>query len=553
MTDLKSNSTFDPVSAFARNVMHLRYSHTLPDGRKETWEEIARRVTVNVLSVVADKVDPATTAQIFEIIRDKKFIPGGRYLYAAGRSLHQTQNCLLLRAEDSREGWSTLLEKASMALMTGAGIGIDYSSLREKGAPIRRTGGTASGPLAIMQMVNEIGRYIRHGGSRRSAIWAGLRWNHPDIFDFIHLKDWPAEIRAMKEKDFSAFAPMDGTNISVILDKDFFSRFDAGDARAHDVYWTAVGRMLKTGEPGFSINYTNKNESLRNACTEVVSEDDSDICNLGSINLSKITSLEEMARVTELGTVFLLAGTLYSDLPYPKVAEVRTKNRRLGLGLMGIHEWLIQRGLPYAPCDALAEYLAVYKTVSSLHATTTATNWGISVPVATRAVAPNGTIGIIAETTTSAEPMFCAAYKRRYLDAEEWKFEYVVDPVAARLVAEGVDASTIEDAYSLSTDVERRIAFQAWLQSFVDQSISSTINLPAWGSPTNNESAVKAFGETLYRYLPSLRGITVYPDGARGGQPLTPVPLSEALSNVGKVFIEGADICDISGGGSCGV
>src|SRR5690606_22275117 len=138
---------------------------------------------------------------IYRYITERKFMPGGRYLYASGRSLHQTQNCLLLKAEDSREGWAELLSKSAMALQTGAGIGVDYSEIRPAGAPIRRTGGVASGAVPLMNMVNEIGRGVMQGGSRRSAIWAGLRWDHGDIQEFITCKDWSQELRALKEKD----------------------------------------------------------------------------------------------------------------------------------------------------------------------------------------------------------------------------------------------------------------------------------------------------------------------------------------------------------------
>jgi ribonucleoside-diphosphate reductase alpha chain len=131
-------------------------------------------------------------------------------------------------------------------------------------------------------------------------------------------------------------------------------------------------------------------------------------------------------------------------------------------------------------------------------------------------------------------------------------FQYVLDPTAKRLVDDGVAADTIEDAYTLATNVERRIAFQAWVQRFVDHGISSTVNLPAWGTAYNNEDRIREFGTMLIDHLPTLRGMTVYPDGARGGQPLVPVDYTFAASQVGAVFVEQADVCDITKGGSCG-
>lgn len=850
---------------------------------EKTWEEVAHRVTKSVLRAAGITMRDSRAQEIFRLINEKIFMPGGRYLYASGRPFHQVQNCLLLRAEDSREGWSDLLSKASMALMTGAGIGVDYSTIRSKGSLIRKTGGVATGPIALMQMINEVGRGVMQGGSRRSAIWAGLNWRHRDVLEFLRLKDWPSEVRKLKESNFNFPATMDGTNISVQLDDEFFRAYHDEKHTLHDhahvVYWETLRRMLKTAEPGFSIDTgRNAKETLRNApvsadtyvltdggyvqvrdiidkpttlwtgvrwaegvtfkrtqknaeivevsltggrsikcepkhefiverytgvgvgrrlasldrvkaceleegdichtsypeyadlpfnsqaytlgfvygdgsfhtkypraelslctedkkaclarmdmsmitsvtsddtrgytriyfqnsdwfegcskeqvherfftltpggiasflaglfdadgnygkegqrirlgakhrgflrdvsrmletlgiksninvgsesgysgnptwtlvvlsedvpkfgrvipsqrlrvdaegyeayrparikvegverlltredvfccdvgyaehsfmaegviisnCTEVCSADDSDICNLGSINLARVGSIEEMRQVVALGTLFLLAGTLYSDVPYAKVDQVRTKNRRLGLGLMGLHEWLLLHGKQYGPDAELAKYLEVY-TESNQYAREYADEWGISCPIKTRAIAPTGTIGILAQTTTGIEPIFCSAYKRRYLKHTTWNYQYVIDPTAKRLVEElGVSPEAIEDAYSIST--ERRVSFQAWVQGFVDHAISSTINLPAWGTETNNENTVRPFGEMLLTYLPSLRGVTCYPDGARGGQPLTPIKYTTAQKHQGEVFVEATDICDITKGGSCG-
>lgn len=539
---------------FAEAIRLQKYAHTKPDGTKESWEEIAFRVSKNVMRAV--DAPRSLVNEIAALIAERKFIPGGRYLYACGRPFHQVQNCLLLRAEDSREGWADLLHKASMALMTGAGIGIDYSAIRPEGAIIRKTGGFATGPLALMQMVNEAGRGIMQGGSRRSAIWAGLNWTHADIHKFITMKNWSPEVRTLKDKDFNFPATMDGTNVSVQLDDEFFKAYNNSKhklhAHAQSVYWAVVRQMLKTAEPGFSVDTgVDSGETLRNACTEVTSRDDSDICNLASINMARIESLEEMERVTNLATAFLLAGTVYSDVPYTKVEAIRTKNRRLGLGLMGLHEWMLLRELKYGPSEELGKYMEIYAK-STEFAGAHAEAWNLSKPVKTRAVAPTGTIGILGETTTGLEPLFCVAYKRRYAKGSTWHYQYVIDPTAKRLIESGINPDSIEDAYVLAEDVERRMEFQAWLQQYVDHSISSTINLPSWGSPLNNDGRVQDFGKMLMKYLPKMRGITVYPDAARGGQPLTPVKYNTAIKHIGEVFVESMDICDLTKGGSCG-
>lgn len=158
-------------------------------------------------------------------------------------------------------------------------------------------------------------------------------------------------------------------------------------------------------------------------------------------------------------------------------------------------------------------------------------------------------------TTTGIEPVYAVAYKRRYLtDGTKWKYQFVVDGTSDRLIKDyGIDPEKIESATDLANDPERRIKFQADVQDYVDMSISSTINLPPWGSKENNEDKCKGFGELLAKYAPRLRGFTVYPDGSRGGQPITRIEYKEALEHKGVEYQE-VDICEITGhGGSCGV
>lgn len=546
-------------SKFSLDTMQRKYSHTRKDGTLETWDQIADRVVTTVFSAVDAPDSLVETTR--RLVREKAFVPGGRYLYATGRRYHQVQNCLLLKATDSRHGWGELMEKITLALMTGAGIGVDYSDLRPEGSKVRGTGGVSTGPIALMEMVNEAGRRIMQGGSRRSAIWAGLRWDHPDVHRFVHLKDWSEDVKRLKAQDYNFPATMDLTNISVQLNDEFFAAYGDESHPKHEtaqnVYWDVVRQMVTTAEPGFSVDTgENAGETLRNACTEVSSSESDDICNIGSINMAKIETLEQMQEAVDSAIAFLLAGSVYSDVPYPDVDKVRTKNRRLGLGLMGVHEWLLKRGLKYGTpeaMEALEPFLVVYaKSTDVSH--DWADCWGLTHPVKTRAIAPTGTIGIVAETTTGIEPIFAAAYERRYIVGKDVHWQYVLDATAHRLVTEhGVRPADLEDAYSLSKDVERRVAFQAFVQRYVDHGISSTVNLPRWGSPENNESTVRPFGEMLMKYLPDLRGITTYPDGARSGQPLTVADYEVASKYVGEVFIESADVCDVTkSGGTCG-
>lgn len=568
MSSFKSNTNPQFRNKFSEDIFKYKYAHEGCD----TWSQLADTLVKDVCGSLRPEeenlMDVEEQQELIKYIADFKFVPGGRYLYYAGRKKRFYNNCFLLGAEeDTRQDWANLSWKAESCLMTGGGIGVDYSIYRASGRVLGGSGGEASGPVPKMQMINSIGANVMQGGSRRSAIYASLNWKHNDIPSFLVAKNWgdmPVgttgfTFKDIKEQDFNFRAPLDMTNISVNYDTEWLMNYwKTGDVG--EVFVNNVKQALFSGEPGFSFNFMeNENDTLRNACTEVTSADDSDVCNLGSVNFGNIDSIEELSRVVELGTKFLICGTLRAELPYQKVYEVREKNRRLGLGLMGMHEWLIKRGEKYEVTDTLHQWLSVYKGVSDRFSRRFADELSISRPVANRAIAPTGSISILAGSSSGIEPIFAVAYKRRYLTGgTKWKYQYVVDSSAQELIdMYGVDPDSIESALDLAEDYERRIKFQADVQDYVDMSISSTINLPSWGSKLNNEDTVDDFAKTLASYAHRLRGFTVYPDGSRGGQPLSVVPYSEAVDKLGTEFdehVETHDICEISGtGGVCSV
>lgn len=545
-------------NSFSEDIFNQKYRH---EGA-ETWPELSRTV---VEDVCQDRMTPDEKDQLTQYITDMKVLPGGRYLYYAGRPNRYYNNCYLLKAEeDSRQDWANLSWSAESCLMTGGGIGIDYSVYRPSGSPITRTGGTASGPIPKMCMINEIGRRVMQGGSRRSAIYASLNWKHGDINDFLVAKDWQSMPIAgtdktlwdVKQEDFNFPAPLDMTNVSVNYDTEWLQTYwQTGEPG--EVFRQNVAQALKTSEPGFSFNFFDKeNETLRNACTEVTSADSHDVCNLASINFSRIADIAELQDVVHLTTKFLLCGTMRADLPYQKVCETRSKNRRLGLGAMGLHEWLIARGYLYEVTPELHQWLSVWRGESDKTADEFSRELSVNRPAGVRAIAPTGTIGILAGTSTGIEPIFATAYKRRYLvGGTEWRYQYVVDSAAEQLIEQyGIeDPDSVESAMDLAQDPGRRVRFQCDVQDYVDQAISSTINLPAWGSELNNEDCVDDYVDLFARHAHRLRGLTVYADGSRGGQPLTPVPYSEAKAHEGETFVETHDVCDITGGGTCGI
>ena len=280
-------------TSFAEQIFRSKYSQ----GPNDDWGACAERIVDDVCGTHQGTQQPLMSIsdrkQLVEWIKDMKFLPGGRYIYYAGRPYHAWNNCYLLRAEeDTREEWSNVTWRAMSCLMTGGGIGIDYSRLRPSGKPLSRTGGVASGPIPLMYAINEIGRNVMQGGSRRSAIYASLNWQHEDIPIFLGAKNWPDDIRALKEKDFNFPAALDMTNISVNYDDESATKYAADkhdghgwDLTKNPVFMQNCLQAMQTGEPGFSFNFGDKeNETLRNACTEVTSEDDSDVLNLSTIH-----------------------------------------------------------------------------------------------------------------------------------------------------------------------------------------------------------------------------------------------------------------------------
>ena len=553
---ISSTAQVTPFHEYADDKMRLRYSHMV-HGRYETWPDIARRVvhslcrdtTVTPYMIVPNDIQAA----MVDMICQRKFIPGGRILSQAGRPYHQTDNCYTLRAEDSREGWADLAHKCTMMFMSGGGVGVDYSNIRAYGRPLSRSGGIASGPLPLMEMVNSIAAAVRQGGERRGACYASLQYDHDDIHDFIQMKEVAGALQH--------------TNISVRFDKQFEADMSHNNAcrevPATSVFMETLRHACQYGDPGFQFDWDD--QVLRNACTEIISNKDSDSCCIGSINLAAISSLQELSDVTNLGILFLLCNTLYTDFPTGMVEKVKEQNRRLGLGLMGIAEWFMQRGLPYGHTAIddtyyasgygglhISNWLRTWQQQSDNAALYWSNKLSINCPVATRAIAPTGTISILGHTTPGIEPVFHTAYQRttntlKTKDyADGYKREVVVDPIVHKWMEQGYDVADIDTAYTLSqttSGIDRRLAFQAYVQQFVDNAISSTVNLPPYV-----DGFEQSIAPILLKYLPQLRGVTFYPDGRHSNQPVTPIDIADI-----DMFQQTLDQGPTCSNGECGL
>lgn len=528
----------------------------------ETWEDRAHTVVNWVCGDMNGEKNnlmaKSDRDQLTQYISEFKFMPGGRYLWYAGRDARFFNNCYLLRLEeDSREEWAGLSQRAMSCLMTGGGIGADVSLCRPSGRQLRRTGGVASGPIPLLYTLNEIGRNVMQGGSRRSALYGSMNWQHEDARHLLKVKNWHdmkiegsnITVADAKKSNFNYHAPLDMMNISLNYDDAWLQDNDS------EIFRENCRQALMTGEPGFSFNFGDKqNETLRNACTEITSEDDSDVCNLGSVNLANIDTVEELKDVVGLASKFLVCGLIRAHLPYDKVGKVRQKNSRIGLGLMGLHEWLLKRGYKYEINDELKQWMKIYESESTRAANDHCDRLFLNRPKGYRAIAPTGTISILAGTTGGIEPIYAVAYRRRYLtDGTRWKHQFVVDGTAQALIDIGINPDDIESAIDLSYDIKRRIRVQHFCGSYVDHSVSSTINTPAIKDPDDLDNKADELAKALIIYARPdskgdyIRGITTYPDGSRGAQPMTSVPYKEAVSKRGVIFEDNSEEQCLSG------
>jgi len=344
------------------NIFHNKYKLTPTQSWKEKAYDIVEGVCGSMWGRRSPLMSKDDREQLVQFIYEMKFIPAGRYIYYAGRPNHSWNNCAcLIGQEDSRQEWASVIGRVTNILMNGAGLSVEYSVFRERGRVLSRTGGIASGPIALMYMLNEAGRHIMQGGSRRAALGALLHWLHGDADEFLTTKNWydmsvgNTNIGKLKETDFNYPAPLDMTNISLRYDDEFLK------CKKHpEIFLRNVRQAMQTAEPGFSFNFGSKSKEIgRNVCMEFTSEDDNDLCNLGSVNFSRINNITDFKDVVNLGSKFLICGSIRADLPYEGMKKIREQNRKIGLGIMGVHEWLLRRGSSYEVTPEMHKWLRV--------------------------------------------------------------------------------------------------------------------------------------------------------------------------------------------------
>ncbi len=517
-----------------------------------------------VLEILNDKEDTIlnTAVKFYNLMSQKYFMPNSPTLMNASTNIGQLSACFVIPIEDTMDGIFDAVKNAALIHKSGGGTGFSFSRLRPSGDLVGSTKGVASGPLSFMRIFDVATDVIKQGGKRRGANMGILRVDHPDILEFITSKD-------SDNKLFSNF------NISVAVTDEFMnalfsnSQYNLYNPRdkslvrtenAKKVWDLIISQAWKTGDPGIifidEINRKNPTPQLgeiesTNPCGEQPLLP-YESCNLGSINLSLVVTdgkinwdlLREIVRES----VHFLDNVIDANKFPLKSIEERTKlTRKIGLGVMGFAEMLLKLNVPYDSDDALdiAEKVMKFINDESHHMSEelaekrgTFPAWKDSkwYPVkmrnaTTTTIAPTGTISIIADTTSSIEPLFALAFIRNVMDGtqlleinplfEEYskKHGFYSETLMAEVAKTGsVQHLDIPDdakkIFITAHDIDPKwhVLMQAAFQKYVDNAVSKTINL------RNDATMIDVEKAYLDAYRLKCKGITIYRDGSKSVQ-----------------------------------
>ncbi len=559
----------------AAKVLKKRYLAKDINGNPiESPEEMFRRISAFIANAdknfEPDKDVKDVENKFYEIMTRLEFLPNSPTLMNAGRELGQLSACFVLPVEDSMEGIFDAIKHAAIIHKSGGGTGFSFSRLRSKGSSVNSTGGVASGPISFMKVFNSATEAVKQGGVRRGANMGILRVDHPDILEFIQCKE--------KDKEITNF------NISIGITEKFMEAVEKGEEyeliephtkevrgklKASEVFELIIDMAWNNGEPGIIFLDRMNRDNIVPELGEIESTNPCgeqpllpfESCNLGSINLlscvkevknGKFLDYEKLGDLVDASVHFLDNVIEMNKFPLEAIDDMTKKTRKIGLGVMGFADMLIELGIPYdsdqgvKAADSVmgfinkrsknaSEKLAEIRGVFSTYEKSIYAKEGMKLRNATTTtIAPTGTISIIAGVSSGIEPLFAISFIRNVMDNDELPevnplFEKVAKEKGfysldlMRRIAESGSVSSIKEIpedirriFVTAHDIEPiwHIKMQSVFQKHTDNAVSKTVNF-------KNEATKDDVREVyLNAYKLGCKGVTIYRDGSRNSQVL---------------------------------
>lgn len=572
---------------FARDIFTKRYALH----EEETFSQACDRLANAVAAAESDGSVVKYRQEFSELLKKNLFMPGGRIWYGAGRPKGQYLNCFVIPTADSREGWGRAANDMIVICGTGGGLGANFSPVRPRGSDISGHKGKATGAVSLMEVINAAGGVIKAGGGRRTALMFCLGLSHGDILEFLdkkldHKELNNANVSVWFDDNPEAFFDL------VRRDEDLELKHQArviGRIKAREVWDKILENALKSGEPGMLNGHLfNKMSNIgyygpivsTNPCGEI-GLCAYDCCCLGALVLPRFVSdgkldWDALRGATKLSVRFLDNVLTVNNYPLPSIAEVCNTIRRVGLGVMGLHDTLLLVGLKYATPTALETIDKIMKTIKDAayeasielakekgpfpafdsdkflkggFAKTLKPSLRAAIKehgirnCALLTIAPTGTTSLVCDVTSGIEPMFAPAHTRKYRDGDALKEEIVIHPLFKQFVEQGKSVKHFQGAYELK--LRDHFEVQRTCQRHLDNACSKTINLMPGTSK-------EELSDLYMEFFPELKGVTVYPEGSRPDQPLTPISLDEALAAIKGAAVE-ATAQDTCKDGKCDI
>jgi ribonucleoside-diphosphate reductase alpha chain len=536
----------------------------------ETPEGMFKRVSKAVAS--ADNLycngdTDKAEKEFYQVMSRLEFLPNSPTLMNAGTPINQLSACFVIYIKDSIEGIFNALKHMALIHKSGGGVGFSFSKIRPKGDVVKSTKGVASGPTSFMKIFDVATDVIKQGGRRRGANMGILDVRHPDILEFITLKEHEGVLT-----NFNISVAVDNEFMNAAINNEEYSLINPRNGKhvkklnAGKVFDIIVNTAWKCGDPGIIfIDEINRKNAIPDAgkieATNPCAEQpllNYESCNLGSINLTKMLKSNEidynkLKSVVETAVHFLDNVIDVNNFPISKVETETLKNRKIGLGIMGFAEMLIMLKIPYDSQDALdtAEEIMEFITY---HARRTSAELGKlrgSFPnfkgsiynkegftamrnATVTTIAPTGTISIIADATSGIEPLFAVSFIRDVMEGEKLlevnklfentakKEGFYSKELMTRIAKKGSIQNMDEINESIhkifptahEIDPHWHVKMQAAFQKHVDNAVSKTVNLPESASPEDVKEIM------LMAYKLKCKGITVYRYGSKEKQVL---------------------------------